>query len=82
MVIEAIGQAPDYSYLDKESMDKVEFVRGKIITDEDGGTDVPWLFAGGDIVHGPDAIHAIADGHRGAKAIDEFLMKQPKLNKR
>ncbi len=36
------------------------------------------VFAGGDIVHGPDAIHAIADGHRSAKAIDEYLTKRLK----
>ncbi len=33
------------------------------------------LFAGGDIVNGPDVITAIEDGHRAAKGIDEFLMK-------
>ncbi len=75
MVVEAIGQAPDYTYLGEDVQSRLDIVRGKIVTDEHGGTDIPWLFAGGDIVHGPDVIHAIADGHRSAKAIDTYLMK-------
>jgi glutamate synthase (NADPH/NADH) small chain len=55
--------------------DKLEIVRGKIITDELGGTGIDWLFAAGDIVHGPDIIHGIADGHRAARAVDEYLNK-------
>ncbi len=73
MIVEAIGQAPDYSYL-SEYLEELEVVRGKIVTDEYGRTSIPWLFAGGDIVHGPDIIHAIADGHRAAQAIDSYLV--------
>jgi glutamate synthase (NADPH/NADH) small chain len=73
MIVEAIGQGPDYGYLDEELRSKLDIVRGKIVTDELGGTDIPGLFAGGDIVHGPDVVHAIADGHRSARAIDEYL---------
>jgi len=76
MIVEAIGQAPDYSYLNEEIMKQLKIVRGKINTDEYGRTSVPWLFAGGDIVHGPDVIHAIADGHRSAQAIDTYLMEK------
>jgi glutamate synthase (NADPH/NADH) small chain len=76
MVVEAIGQAPDYGYLDENIQSTLDIVNGKVITDENGGTDIPWLFAGGDIVHGPDVIHAIADGHRSAKAIDAYIMKR------
>jgi glutamate synthase (NADPH) small chain len=72
MVVEAIGQRPDFGYLG-ELKDKLEIVRGKILTDEYGKTNIEWLFAGGDIVHGPDIIHGIADGNRAAKAIDEYL---------
>jgi glutamate synthase (NADPH/NADH) small chain len=73
MIVEAIGQAPNYDYLGEELQSKLDIVRGKIVTDEEGGTDLPWLFAGGDIVHGPDVVHAIADGHRSARAIDSYL---------
>ncbi len=76
MVVEAIGQAPNYDYLGKDILDKLEIVRGKILTDEYGRTPIEWLFAGGDIVHGPDIIHGVADGHRAAQAIDEYLMNQ------
>ncbi len=72
MVIEAIGQRPDYSYLDTYQ-DKLEYIRGRIVTDELGGTELPWLFVAGDILHGPDIIHGIADGHRAAMAIDNAL---------
>lgn len=74
MIVEAIGQRPNYDYLG-ELKDKLEIVRGKIITDELGGTGIDWLFAAGDIVHGPDIIHGIADGHRAARAVDEYLNK-------
>ena len=73
MVIEAIGQAPDYSYLPQEIQEKLEFVRGRIKTNEYGQTAIEWLFAGGDIVHGPDIIHGVADGHAAAKGIDIYL---------
>ena len=76
MVIEAIGQRPDYSFLGGDIEKKLDIVRGRIVTDEEGATDIPGLFAGGDIVHGPDVIHAIADGHRSAQAIDRFLTEK------
>ncbi len=75
MVIEAIGQRPDYSYLDKYQ-DQLEYIRGRVVTDELGGTEIPWLFVAGDILHGPDIIHGIADGHRAAMAIDDALTKK------
>jgi glutamate synthase (NADPH/NADH) small chain len=75
MVVEAIGQAPDYTFLGDGVREKLDIVRGKIVTDEEGGTELSWLFAGGDIVHGPDVVHAIADGHRSAQAIDAYLTK-------
>jgi glutamate synthase (NADPH/NADH) small chain len=73
MVIEAVGQKPDFSYLPDDAIKKIEIIRGKILTDEQGGTALPWLFAAGDIVHGPDIIHAVRDGHNSAKAIDAYL---------
>ncbi|ABR31076.1 oxidoreductase [Thermosipho melanesiensis] len=75
MVVEAIGQAPDYDYLPEEVKSKIEFVRGRLLTNEYRQTSVEWLFAGGDIVHGPDIIHAVADGYWAARGIDKFLSK-------
>ncbi len=78
MIIEAIGQAPDYSYLPEEVKSKLQFIGSRILTNELRQTSVEWLFAGGDIVNGPDIIHAVADGYWAAKGIDAYLNKGKK----
>jgi glutamate synthase (NADPH/NADH) small chain len=78
MVVEAIGQAPDYSYLPEEIKEQLEFVRGRLVTNEFRQTSIKWLFAGGDIVHGPDIIHGVADGYWAARGIDEYLTQEVK----
>lgn len=78
----AIGQSPDYDYLPEKLQSKLNFVRGKIEANEDGqikGLD--WLFVGGDIFRGPDLISGVADGHRAAKGIDDYLYKKAKSKK-
>ena len=72
MVIEAIGQMPDYSYIPQELQEKLEFVRGRIKCGDYGETPIEWLFVAGDIRHGPDIVHAIADGHAAAKGVDLY----------
>ncbi|MBU1020586.1 MAG: FAD-dependent oxidoreductase [Firmicutes bacterium] len=75
----AVGQAPDYEYIPESLKGKVEFVRGKIKANEFGQVSgLDWLFVGGDIFRGPDLITGVADGHRGAQGIDEFLYKNAK----
>jgi glutamate synthase (NADPH/NADH) small chain len=75
----AIGQAPDYTYLPEKIQEKLSFIRGKIEADEFGQVkDLPWLFVGGDIMRGPDLISGVADGHRAAQGIDNYLYKQTK----
>jgi glutamate synthase (NADPH/NADH) small chain len=75
MVVMTVGQAPDYSYLPEEIQKNMKIERGKIKTNEYGQVEgVPWLFAGGDIVHGPDVIHGVADGHKAAQGIDQYIM--------
>jgi glutamate synthase (NADPH/NADH) small chain len=70
----SIGQMNDHPYFTEEFTSKIEINRGKIKTAEDGQVQgVEWLFAGGDIVHGPDIIHGVADGHHAAVGIDRFL---------
>lgn len=76
MIVEAIGQAPDYAYLPDELKNKLEFIKGRLIVNEKGQTSIEWLFAGGDIVSGPDIIHGVADGHKAAVGIDEFLNRE------
>jgi glutamate synthase (NADPH/NADH) small chain len=78
----AIGQAPDYDYIPESLQRKLSFARGKIEADEFGQVnDVPWLFIGGDILRGPDLISGVADGHRAAQGIDEFLYKKASSKK-
>ncbi len=75
----AIGQAPDYDYIPDSLKDKIIIERGKIKADEFGQIkDTPWLFVGGDILRGPDLISGVADGHRAAQGIDNYLYKQAK----
>lgn len=71
-IIAAIGQGPDLSYITEQ--DGVEVRRMKPVTDRAGRTSSPAVFAGGDLVNAKkDAISAIADGHRAARAIDRLL---------
>jgi glutamate synthase (NADPH) small chain len=73
-IIAAIGQEADYSFLPQEIVDRLEFKRGSVVTDDYGRTADPKIFAGGDIANKVrDAISAIADGHRAARGIDTFL---------
>ena len=49
---------------------------GNIVVDENGMTNLPGVFAGGDIVRGAaTVILAMGDGKRAAKAIDNYLAK-------
>jgi NADPH-dependent glutamate synthase beta subunit-like oxidoreductase len=73
-VIAAIGQGPDLGYIAES--DGVEFKRFKpVLKGRDGRTSAAKIFAGGDLTNDvKDAISAIADGHRAAQGIDNFLM--------
>lgn len=76
-VILAIGQAPDLSFLGPKS--SLELKRdGTIAVDAATlATSMPGVFAGGDVAFGPrDVIHAVADGHRAAAAIHDFLRRK------
>lgn len=72
-VIEAIGQACDISYLGHDLIEVLEWSRGRLRIDPDGRTSEPWLWAAGDMVEGPDVVHAIAAGHRAAASIDAAI---------
>lgn len=74
MVIEAIGQAPDLSVLGDELNERLKWTGRRIAVDAEGHTSEPWLWAVGDLVEGPDVIHAIAGGHRGAESVHKVLM--------
>jgi glutamate synthase (NADPH/NADH) small chain len=72
-VVEAIGQMSDVSLLGEALTEQLEWNRGRLAVSEEGRTSVPWLWAAGDMVRGPDVVSAVADGHRVAASIDAFL---------
>jgi glutamate synthase (NADPH/NADH) small chain len=75
MIIEAIGQASDFSFIPKRLFEKLEFTpQRKLKVDENGMTTVPKVFAGGDIVNlNLDVVTAIADAKIAADGIHRML---------
>jgi glutamate synthase (NADPH/NADH) small chain len=80
MVVEAIGQAADTAYLGADTTEALDWQRGRLQVDEDGRTTAHWLWAAGDMVEGPDVVHAVAGGHRVANSIHEYLMNRVKAS--
>lgn len=80
MIIEAIGQAPDFSFIPKELFNKIEFTeRKKVKVDKNGMTSLPGIFAGGDIVNlNLDAVTAIADAKIAAEGINKYFLQTEK----
>ena len=73
MVVEAIGQATDVALLGEDLKESLEWNRGRLKVDGAGRTSTEWLWAAGDMVRGPDVVSAVADGHRVAASINEYL---------
>jgi glutamate synthase (NADPH) small chain len=75
MIIEAIGQGTDFSFIPEEIFKKIEFTeRRKVKVDENGMTSVPGIFAGGDIVNtNLDAVTAIADAKSASEGMERYL---------
>jgi NADPH-dependent glutamate synthase beta subunit-like oxidoreductase len=77
MIILAIGQVTDFSFLGQNS--RIKTVRGSsLVADpETMATTRPGVFAGGDAVTGPGiAVEAIAAGKRAAISIAKYLEKE------
>ncbi len=74
-IIEAIGQAPDFSFLPEKLSGQLKFTEfRKVQVDDNGMTSIPGVFAGGDIVNlNLDAVTAIADAKIAAEGIDKYL---------
>ncbi|MCJ7583871.1 MAG: FAD-dependent oxidoreductase, partial [Anaerolineales bacterium] len=75
VVIFAIGQRPEIACLQAA----METVRGRFpkVDEETLATNVPGIFAGGDVVTGTAfVVDAIAAGHKAARAIDQYLSNQ------
>ena len=72
-IIPAIGQSPDLSFLGEGEItaDKRSRIQTKELTLE---TNIPGVFAGGDVVLGPaTVVQAIAAGKQAAISIDRYL---------
>lgn len=70
MIMIAIGQSSDLSFIPEEISTAMNIRRGAIIVDNNQYTGYRNIYAGGDITPGAgDVITAVADGMRAAKAI-------------
>jgi len=80
-VITAAGQYGDLPFVTKEEIGVTPW--GTFVVDEDTQmTKMAGVFAGGDVVRGPDEIiRAIADGKNAARSIDLYLKGNGVLNK-
>ncbi len=78
MIIEAIGQGPDFSFVPEGEFEKLEFTAmRKVSVDEDGMTSLPGVFAGGDIVNiNLDAVTAIADAKIASEGIHRWMQSE------
>ena len=73
-IIAAVGQAPDLSFLPRDSALERTRWETLVVDSNKLSTNVPGIFAGGDFVTGPGmVIDAIAAGRRAAIAIDKHL---------
>ncbi len=73
-IIAAIGQGTSFNWMDGDAKAKIEFGKWHIQADRWGQTTDKKVFIGGDMFNRTaDAITAIADGHRSARAIDELF---------
>jgi NADH-quinone oxidoreductase subunit F len=74
VVIAAVGQAPDLSFLPTDSALERTRWETLVVDSNTLATNIPGIFAGGDFVTGPGmVVDAIAAGKRAAMAIDKYL---------
>ena len=76
IVLVAIGEAPDPSFLPEGTSVQVAAWGGLLINRETLATGAPGIFAAGDVTYGPKTIiHAAAHGKQAAQSIHAFLQK-------
>ena len=74
LLIPAVSQSPDISFLPEEIGLEISKWDRLAINPETFETNIKGIFAGGDFVTGPrDVIRVIADGRRAALSIDAYL---------
>jgi len=80
-VIIAVSQSPEIDFAQGQKALKLSKWQTIVVNPETLETDWPGVFAGGDVVTGPDAvITAMSDGRRAAEAIDKYLQGEPLEN--
>jgi NADH-quinone oxidoreductase subunit F len=74
VVVPAISQEPDLSFLPEDHAFEISRWNSFVVNERSLETSVPGFFAGGDAVSGPSTVvEAIAAGHRAAVSIDCYL---------
>ncbi|OIN96884.1 MAG: 4Fe-4S ferredoxin, partial [Deltaproteobacteria bacterium CG1_02_45_11] len=74
LIIPAIGQEPDFDSLGKDHGLELSKWDLLMVNPETLQTNIPGIFAGGDVITGPaTVIEAVEAGKRAAKYIDEYL---------
>ncbi len=74
MIITAIGEVPDLSFLPEGKKLRITKAGTLEVDPLSLLTNIPGLFAGGDVAHGPaTAVEAISAGKRAAASIDCYL---------
>lgn len=77
MVIPAISQSPDLSFLDKQDGIKISRWGGIEVDPLTLETSAEGIFSGGDVVTGPQTfIDAMAAGRKAAVSIDRYLRRE------
>jgi len=73
LVLVAIGQAKLGKLV--EGLEGIETKWGRVVTDDNGATGRPGVYAGGDCRNGgKEVVNGVAEGRDAAVAIDEYLM--------
>jgi NADPH-dependent glutamate synthase beta subunit-like oxidoreductase len=76
-VIAAIGQFPETSFLLEDGIDCTKWNTIEVVDEVTGETNIPGVFAGGDVVTGADiAIGAIGAGRRAARFIHQYFREE------
>jgi NADH-quinone oxidoreductase subunit F len=74
VVLVAVGEAPDPSFLPEGTSVQVAAWGGLLVNSETLATGAPGVFAAGDVTYGPKSIiHAAAHGRKVARAIHAYL---------
>jgi NADH-quinone oxidoreductase subunit F len=76
VVLVAIGEAPDPSFLPEGTSVQVAAWGGLLVNPETLATGAPGIFAAGDVTYGPKSIiHAAAHGRKVARTIHAYLRR-------